>query len=75
MEQVELKFEGEENRSGLVAVGSYLFDAARRLGIEVQDECGRQGECDSCAYENHAGSGTFVSTDGGGKTAVGRTKN
>ena len=51
MEQVELKFEGEENRSGLVAVGSYLFDAARRLGIEVQDECGRRGECDSCALK------------------------
>ncbi|MEP7037281.1 MAG: 2Fe-2S iron-sulfur cluster-binding protein [Acidobacteriota bacterium] len=51
MEQVELKFEGEENRSGLVAVGSYLFDAARRLGIEVKDECGRRGECDSCALK------------------------
>ncbi len=51
MEQVELKFEGEENRSGLVAVGSYLFDAARRLGIEVKDECGRRGECDSCVLK------------------------
>lgn len=51
MEQVELKFEGEENRSGLIAVGSYLIDAARRLGIEVEDECGRQGECDSCALK------------------------
>lgn len=51
MEQIELKFEGEENRSGLVAVGSYLFDAARRLGIKVKDECGRQGECDSCALK------------------------
>ena len=56
MEQVELKFEGEENRSGLVAVGSYLFDAARRLGIEVQDECGRRGECDSCALKITQGS-------------------
>lgn len=51
MEQVELKFEGEENRSGLVAVGSYLFDAARRLGIEVPAECERRGECDSCALK------------------------
>ncbi|CAN5304253.1 hypothetical protein BH20ACI1_BH20ACI1_01980 [soil metagenome] len=56
MEQVELKFEGEKNRSGLVAVGSYLFDAARRLGIEVKDECGRQGECDSCALKITRGS-------------------
>lgn len=56
MEQVEIIVEGEENRSGLVAVGSYLFDAARRLGIEVKDECGRQGECDSCALKITRGS-------------------
>lgn len=48
MEQVEIIVEGEVNRSGLVAVGSYLFDAARRLGVEVPAECGRRGECDSC---------------------------
>ncbi len=55
MTEVKLKFEGED-RSGLVAVGSYLFDAARRLGIEVQAECGRQGECDSCAMKITQGS-------------------
>ena len=56
LEQVELKFEGEENRSGLVAVGSYLFDAARRLGVEVPAECERRGECDSCALKITSGS-------------------
>ena len=55
MEQVEVKFE-RENRGGLVAIGSYLFDAARRLGIEVEAECGRVGECDSCAMKITAGS-------------------
>jgi len=54
MEQVELKFE-RENRSGLIAAGSYLFDAARRLGIEVEADCGRVGECDSCAMKITAG--------------------
>ncbi|MGI8639407.1 MAG: 2Fe-2S iron-sulfur cluster-binding protein [Pyrinomonadaceae bacterium] len=51
MAEVKLKFEGKENRSGVVAVGSYLFDAARRLGIDVQAECERRGECDSCAMK------------------------
>ncbi|MEJ7861587.1 MAG: 2Fe-2S iron-sulfur cluster binding domain-containing protein [Pyrinomonadaceae bacterium] len=47
MTEAEIKFE-RENRDGVVAVGTYLFDAARRLGIEVEAECGRIGECDSC---------------------------
>jgi uncharacterized 2Fe-2S/4Fe-4S cluster protein (DUF4445 family) len=38
-------------RKGLVAEGSYLFDAARRLGVEIETECGRKGECDSCAVK------------------------
>ncbi len=50
MAEVELKFENE-NRSGVVAVGSYLFDAAHRLGVEVEAECERRGECDSCAMK------------------------
>ena len=48
MEEVELKFE-REDRSGLIAAGTYLFDAARRFGIEVEADCGRTGACDSCA--------------------------
>ncbi len=47
MAEVEIKFE-REKRDGVVAVGTYLFDAARRLGVEVEAECGRIGECDSC---------------------------
>lgn len=46
--EVEIKFE-RENISGVVPVGSYLFDAARRLGVEV--ECERRGESDSCAMQ------------------------
>lgn len=46
MQEVELKFE-RENISGIVPPDTYLFDAARRLGVEV--ECERRGESDDCA--------------------------
>lgn len=52
MEQIELKFENE-NRSGLVAVGSYLIDAAHRLGVDL--ECERQGTSDLCAVKITSG--------------------
>lgn len=52
--EAELKFEREE-RSGVVAVGTYLFDAARRIGVELEAECGRRGECDTCAVRITAG--------------------
>ena len=48
MNETELIFE-RENKSGIAVVGSYLIDAARRIGIEVEDECGRLGLCDTCA--------------------------
>ncbi|MCS6873283.1 MAG: (2Fe-2S)-binding protein [Pyrinomonadaceae bacterium] len=46
-EEVEIKFEPDEI-SGLVAVGSYLIDAALRLGVNIASDCGRTGSCDSC---------------------------
>jgi ferredoxin len=46
MEEVDIKFE-RENLSGIVVTGTYLYDAARRSGIEV--ECERTGETDACA--------------------------
>ena len=46
MNETEIKFEREE-LDGTVAVGTYLLDAARRLGVEV--ECDRLGLSDSCA--------------------------
>lgn len=45
---VNIKFE-PSGRHGLVPVGTYLFDAAQRMGVPVEDDCGRRGECDSCA--------------------------
>lgn len=45
---VSIKFE-PSGREGLVPEGTYLFDAALRMGVPMNDECGRRGECDSCA--------------------------
>lgn len=52
--EAELKFE-KENRNGIAVVGSYLIDAAKRLGIEIHDDCGRLGLCDSCAVTVKSG--------------------
>ena len=38
MKEVEIKFE-REDREGLVAVGTYLIDAAKRFGIRFEDVC------------------------------------
>lgn len=46
MEEVEIKFE-REDLTGVIPVGTYLFDAARRMGVEV--ECERLGESAGCA--------------------------
>jgi ferredoxin len=46
MNEVEIKFE-RENLSGVIAAGSYLYDTAKRFGIDV--ECERTGESDLCA--------------------------
>lgn len=35
--------------SGVVAQGTNLLDAAKRLGVPIPAECRGQGECDTCA--------------------------
>ncbi|MEP6901932.1 MAG: 2Fe-2S iron-sulfur cluster-binding protein [Actinomycetota bacterium] len=52
--EAELKFEREKT-NGVAVVGSYLIDGARRLGIEIYDDCGRLGLCDSCAVTIKSG--------------------
>jgi ferredoxin len=41
--------DGGEGHTGLVAEGTYLWDAAKRLGVGLPAECGGRGECDTCA--------------------------
>jgi ferredoxin len=45
---VEWKIDGEK-RNGIVAEGTYLWDAAKRLGVRLPAECNGRGECDTCA--------------------------
>jgi ferredoxin len=52
--EAELKFE-KENVNGIAVVGSYLIDAAKRLGIDIKDDCGRLGLCDSCVVTVKSG--------------------
>ncbi len=52
--EAELIFEREDIK-GVAVVGTYLIDSARRLGIEIIDECGRLGLCDSCAVTIKSG--------------------
>lgn len=52
--EAELKFE-RENTGGVAVIGTYLIDASRRLGVEIFDECGRLGLCDTCAVTVKSG--------------------
>jgi ferredoxin len=52
--QVEINFESE-NKRGVVAIGTYLFDAAKRLGVSIEAECGRKGICDTCSCQISSG--------------------
>ncbi len=45
---VNVKFGDEEHR-GVIAEGTYLWDAAKRLGVHLPAECEGHGECDTCA--------------------------
>jgi ferredoxin len=45
---INIKFE-PDGRSGIVAEGTYLWDAAKRLGLRLPAECEGRGECDTCA--------------------------
>ena len=51
--EAEIKFE-PDGRSGVVATGSYLYDAAKRLGVDIP-ECERRGETDLCAVQVKSG--------------------
>jgi 2Fe-2S ferredoxin len=45
---VDIKFQ-PDGHSGIVAEGTYLWDAAKRLGVHLPAECEGRGECDTCA--------------------------
>jgi ferredoxin len=45
---VEIKIE-PEGLVGIIAEGTYLWDATKRLGVRLPAECEGRGECDTCA--------------------------
>lgn len=45
---VEIRFE-QDGGHGLVATGSSLWEAAKRLGVHLRADCSGRGECDACA--------------------------
>jgi ferredoxin len=51
---VDIKFE-PDGRNGIIAEGTYLWDAAKRLGVRLPAECEGRGECDTCAVIVEAG--------------------
>jgi ferredoxin len=54
MSEAIVNFE-TENRDGVVAVGTYLIDAARRLGIKVESDCGASEDAHKCGMKGSAG--------------------
>lgn len=51
---VDIKFE-PDGPSGVVAEGTEILDAARRLGFQIPADCEGRGECDTCAVSVLAG--------------------
>ena len=47
---VAITFEAEDH-SGVVAEGTSLWDAAKRMGVQLRADCHGRGECDACAVE------------------------
>lgn len=47
---VNIEWKTEDRQSdGIIAEGTYLWDAARRMGVRLPAECEGRGECDTCA--------------------------
>ena len=45
---VDIKFQ-PDGHHGIIAEGTYLWDAAKRLGVHLPAQCEGRGECDTCA--------------------------
>ncbi|MBV9959837.1 MAG: (2Fe-2S)-binding protein [Acidobacteria bacterium] len=45
---VDIKIE-PEGLVGIVAEGTYIWDAAKRMGVRLPAQCEGRGECDTCA--------------------------
>lgn len=61
MSDVEIRFE-REDLSGIVAVGTYLRDAAKRFGIKFDGDCDLETKEHSCRVEITGGAGNLSPT-------------
>src|SRR5919202_5143202 len=60
---VNVEFVGADQH-GVVAEGTYLWDAAKRLGVRLPAECAGRGECDTCAVTVKEGATLLSSLTG-----------
>jgi ferredoxin len=56
---LEWKAEGAGRRNGVVAEGSYLWAAVKRIGVRLPAECEGRGQCDTCAVVVEQGATTL----------------
>lgn len=47
---VEWKIDGQSH-TGIVAEGTYLWEAAKRMGVRLPADCEGKGTCDTCAVK------------------------
>jgi len=57
--------------TGLVAEGTFLLDAARRMGVSLPAECGGHGECNTCAVVVEEGAGLLSAQTDAERTHLG----
>ena len=55
MKEVEIKFE-REKRDGIVPVGTYLIDAAKRFGLRFEESCDAAADVHFCSADISSGS-------------------
>ncbi|HEX5707011.1 MAG TPA: 2Fe-2S iron-sulfur cluster-binding protein [Pyrinomonadaceae bacterium] len=51
---VEWKIDGQSH-TGIVAEGTYLWEAAKRMGVRLPADCEGKGTCDTCAVKVEEG--------------------
>ena len=59
-----------DDRHGVVAEGTYLWDAAKRLGLRLPADCEGRGECDTCAVVVREGATLLSGLTGAERTRL-----
>lgn len=57
---INVRFSDRE-AEGIIAEGTYVWDAAKRMGVRLPAECAGKGECDTCAVIVEDGMGVLSS--------------